>query len=703
MQLFQKSAGLKIWLGIWVLVLLVPTWRQSARQQWQGSTVVFNAFENGLTRERLSQMAARTPGDFEPALELFRQRSFSIGGSNSPTTDSPPLVRFFDDYAALSRRFPRENAIRQAWLLDVTRGPLQIESAALYARLGPNRRPNTVRPNWIAPRQLEAALNAAREGAALEPQNSFFPWMESALLFAQRRPDEALQALERASKCQIFDDGTRQTVKRQLALLSRFQTLNWSDRLRVQGSLLLPHFAKISGTGRAALEIAARDYARGERRSALKITSVVARAGATLSDSNDLEIAVLIGDIIQRNAWQSALKNAKVAIAKPKNAARTAQENLAERVAADGENARRVAILARESGKESIAKQVFSTLPALRSDRLAIGLNAPIFESNGVSQRAKRLAMLFWLQGQLMRLSLAGAVAWLATVLLARRADVTTARPKMALWAAFCIGATAFCMGAGALLFGIDTFENLARPGYDDYRNRISLWGDYGRHFQFFLGLLWVFPAALAALWQSAKTLNWRFDTRNPGSLRSLQWLFYVLLAANLVAVIWLRSRQFGKEGGFPVEDFYQWAVWSAIIAIGVGAAWHLATTRGRARFGALLFWCAPLLILTSQTLLSPSEAGQIALSLGFAQFCVVASAYLTHWRPAPATQLCAFDFGNRLRTLAAILAVASAISYLGVKIAAAPAERNLNALIDLQLEIGEVAWLESREEKMGR
>lgn len=699
MHWLQKRLGLKLFVACWLLVLLIPNWREDAREQWGNETWSFDSPIGESTSKKTALLASRFPDDWAAQLEALNAHDNVYTFSTAATQGEAAKPRLFEAYAQLSRRFPRENEIRKAWLRDVTRGGLDIDVESAYAHPSPQKRPKK-QENWLPKVEIEAAIAAAREGAKIEPQNSFFPWMESALHFALKRPSDALAALERAAGCAFFDDGTTQTVRRRLELLGRVQNVGWGDKSRAMWSLLLPHLGKMSAIASAAMKISGQVHRRGEKVRALHIAATVARAAATLSNSQGT-IAVWVGDEIQQIAWHGALKNAGRDIESPRFAGGESLMETKERLAVyqshSEDLARTAAAYARELNQEPIAKQALNTLPHLKGRRLAASYQENAF--NGTFRDARRLAKAFWLQSRLLRFSLVSAVLWVVAFALTFRAALPAdLKRTMAVWAAFCVGATAVLLGVGVVYFGLGSTDGF----FLDDGERVSSYAlEYARNLSGLVVLLWSFPVIVTALLNAVKdhaVKRPRLTLEKHGfsAQRMVKILIYGVMSVSVATFFFIVG--YAPSGGSDWERIavaLLFVFGASVVAAGV---FHAATTSGNQRIAAILVWAVPWLLLSAMAV-RESFYGTVwvVLILAIALVFVGLSAHLTNWRPAPLTLRFFFEVLARARVLAATLAVASAIFYLGVRIGVLPEEARMNALIDTQLKIGEVAWLEER------
>ncbi len=73
---------------------------------------------------------------------------------------------------------------------------------------------------WITftPAELEQSIKIARQGRQLEPDNSFFDWMLAYFLFAARRDQEALAALDEGAGKPRYDSHVRDDIQAAIAV-----------------------------------------------------------------------------------------------------------------------------------------------------------------------------------------------------------------------------------------------------------------------------------------------------------------------------------------------------------------------------------------------------------------------------------------------------------------------------------------------------
>lgn len=201
MRFIGKKLGLIIWAIVVIGILSVPAWRVRAGRQWESVTqnlekrfapaesdemvVANSALPPATASDEIPQDQFSDPWEREAARRFPDDPVAQIAplhrpGGHQPMAPNNPraneiVARYFARYDALERRFPNSNAVRAQRLRDVTRGDIPLSIP-----LGPQ--PDAPDQKFDAPplfsaqrAQWENALQTARAGARIEPDNAFFP------------------------------------------------------------------------------------------------------------------------------------------------------------------------------------------------------------------------------------------------------------------------------------------------------------------------------------------------------------------------------------------------------------------------------------------------------------------------------------------------------------------------------------------------
>ncbi|WP_395095159.1 hypothetical protein [Armatimonas sp.] len=143
---------------------------------------------------------------------------------------------------------------------------------------------------------LEAALADARQGAALDSQNGFFPTMEAVTLYGLKRDSEAEIALHRAALCPNFDDGTRTEVTgvRELRRLARGPQLGITE-IAQAAATLFPHYSLLRALARLATVHAVEHEKSGDITGGLALRRDTLAVAEKLRDQSSSHIGTLVG------------------------------------------------------------------------------------------------------------------------------------------------------------------------------------------------------------------------------------------------------------------------------------------------------------------------------------------------------------------------------------------------------------------------
>ncbi|HEX8833862.1 MAG TPA: hypothetical protein VF719_06660, partial [Abditibacteriaceae bacterium] len=134
MDWFKRNLGVKIFIVIWLLVLILPLWRSRASRHWQSDQLMDPI---ALTNEQAPApvVLGLTPQNEVKAARLFPNDSIAqtLQPAGSLLRAQPKVEKVFTAYATLSTRFPRDLLVRALWLRDATRGSLPVEGPELMA------------------------------------------------------------------------------------------------------------------------------------------------------------------------------------------------------------------------------------------------------------------------------------------------------------------------------------------------------------------------------------------------------------------------------------------------------------------------------------------------------------------------------------------------------------------------------------------
>lgn len=269
-------------LGAVLLLALLPGTRDLLHEQLRLQTLGPMA---GQGEPDYKAIAARHPRDFQIQLVAAMDETRKLAAGAGGTRDVAPLLRLrarFGDSPSLLANLLRISTLKLS-------SGKRLKS---YTRVRNYRN--------LAPGPAERALwpfydEAAAAGERVDPQNAYFPFMRSVVLFALERDTEALAAIRRASVLPRWDEYLLDEAEgrwRMHELATGVRSAR--ERARATHSLLLPHYPGLRAAAEAALSIAEEEELAGRRGQGLEIRRAVAACGEIMR----AESACLIGSLV---------------------------------------------------------------------------------------------------------------------------------------------------------------------------------------------------------------------------------------------------------------------------------------------------------------------------------------------------------------------------------------------------------------------
>jgi hypothetical protein len=231
----------------------------------------------------------------------------------------PPRLRFVS-YAELAREHPdqvlplicalnwmqgRDGRIAGPWE-DPAGWTMQSAGASVVV---PTLRPGIGGPssaipeNNYLPSDLILALELARRGQKLEPDNTFFDWMAARALFALNRDDEASEVLIAASRKTGFDLHYRDWWDASFGAAGRGAPLLAEEKTAQVGFVLLPYITNLIHVQRLALWSAMQKEDAGDVAGALEIEGALWRLLITMHRRALLGIESSIAARLVQGVW----------------------------------------------------------------------------------------------------------------------------------------------------------------------------------------------------------------------------------------------------------------------------------------------------------------------------------------------------------------------------------------------------------------
>ena len=299
-----------LWLPL-VIVWALPLTRPVARLQMFGSPLIrYNVVSMGeLWRELLWDSSdskanplpdvSAHPTDLD--LHLWQWSWMNSWGGETVTrpVDATLSKRFPDQAVALALEIRQSN-------LDDALGNLGGQPVTPPPG-GPGGAPPgggvaASRPSSAKIARLE---KLARAGQQLEPGNAFW-WIQEAVAQELReQPKRALLLLERAARCSVYDDKTREIARRSLAAFEGRHALAWEEKLEIATRIVTNE-----DTGQQARFWGNR--ARFRRKSndtsgALRYAGALAAIGALMQQPSNTGANYDNGRLWQMEAWRLSL------------------------------------------------------------------------------------------------------------------------------------------------------------------------------------------------------------------------------------------------------------------------------------------------------------------------------------------------------------------------------------------------------------
>ena len=714
MQFIRSRFGIVLWCAIALVITAVPTFRWRASHQLESPLLSFSSpfgdepekpqRDYGLSPRREEQAAHQFSADpFAQLAALHGAKLYNITLALGEKPDNNSKVirvqnEYYAHYDALERRFPNNNAVRAQHLRDIASGWFDIKEGPSSKFDRDRQNSSDKRPRSLSETLLKSAIQSAREGARREPDNAFFPWMEAALEFSLRNDNAAIAALQKAGECTRFQDYVSDTLLERLRLLRQLRPTGWEDDYYEMSGVLLPHYSQIGIAARATMGRARLARARGDEARALEIAGILQRAGAVLAQSEGLILTRLYGQIVCVMAWKTILENEP-----------SVTKSLFDDKNRTDDNSRRIAALfavyAREHQRPDLAGQAQSITAKFSATQLSTDYKSS--DIADFSKQAPLLGKAFFLGGVALIFGLSATIAWLLSWPFSRREQEAKSRRQSLLWAMFAAGASPMILGAAVILlpkqitdFWSDSYR-INEPA-DKLTGALKLLNDYHGTA---LALLWVAPIVIAMLLHLFRQLNggiWRNEPDgNFNWKRITAAILSIGFSVSLIGIVLGLQQTVDSVFNriFPVA-MITWFSCSFI-----GGILLMLWSRGKARPVAISLVCA--LWLGVAALMNGSSGDGpfysailwflAGLSALYALFFAARSGQL------PATQIKDFLFqlAARTRIAAGVLALLCAIAYFGITLWTIPVEHQTRAMMQRQLQIGEVAWL--REQMAAR
>jgi len=261
--------GIIIFAAVWVLILAVPKTRGILRSQIEESKsqqqYLFLPFGNNALNISDAQKYMKSSND--PAVKmtlLLNQQTTHI------FTTRTEAIKQYDN---LLKQYPKNLwLIKKRLIASISYGFKLPMDSTFRKRIYPDYMPNISKAeNQQFQREIPRALQIALYGEKLDPENSFFNWMQASLLFAQDKPEFALQALEKGARKKYFDDGFGGSRKASIIAAEITGRNLFEERFLANYSVFLEDMPILTETNMAAVSRGALAEHHGDQQQALKI------------------------------------------------------------------------------------------------------------------------------------------------------------------------------------------------------------------------------------------------------------------------------------------------------------------------------------------------------------------------------------------------------------------------------------------------
>jgi len=270
-------------------LLLLPGTRTLLKTQMRMQTLTYSTTTD-FSQERAA--AARLAEDYPVQLALATKiPPAPLDSGFSPNHSLEQSKARNRRIAALAQQFPNSPSVYANELRYMTLGDMHLKR-----ELKPADMPADVKVYVPSEETQEMFLTAAQKGAALDPDNAYFPMMETVGLLAAHRDREAMDALKTAGRCRQW----REYFQDDLDGQNRLQSAAYGEQGAVQhlvtaASLLFPQYAQLRSAAQVTARLAAQEEFAGNTAEGIEIRHALMRCGGLMRSQGSSQITVLVG------------------------------------------------------------------------------------------------------------------------------------------------------------------------------------------------------------------------------------------------------------------------------------------------------------------------------------------------------------------------------------------------------------------------
>ena len=246
--------------------------------------------------ERARRIVDNSPTDYRLQLAY----AIMAASQNSQAQSLRILARRFPDRPGLYAHILRYDTLQTISLRHKEPRPPAPQN--LPVKLPPPTPPSA---------QALAAFDvAAVQGARLDPQNAYFPFIRSVGLFAANRDREAVESIKLASAKATWDDYASEEMRATLHLYDGvWGRTSFLNRVAAPAATLFPHYASLRAATRVAVDLAGKAERTHRAREGIEIRHAIMRIASIMRPQSSTNIGSLVAVALARVA-ASRIENA---------------------------------------------------------------------------------------------------------------------------------------------------------------------------------------------------------------------------------------------------------------------------------------------------------------------------------------------------------------------------------------------------------
>jgi hypothetical protein len=325
--------------------------------------------------------------------------------------------------------------------------------------------------DWLSPEQRKQTIRIAQLGERIDPNNSFYNWVEAICWYDLGENEKALDAFQRGSLKTNYNDGSLQDTRNRLYVQQLIIPPILEDRWLAVAGQLFPQYAIMRHANQIAIWQGAMQERAGNNQRALEIYGAQLRLSQAMLKDTDNSIGWFVARAMIWNTWTSFKRH------RLREKERFAREDDAGKKVLFRQRAQRFADYAQTYGRSDLAKQALSTAKSITSNPL---YGHKLFENFFLFlpiSNLKTLGLLKWSGAMFLELILAAivfwgfiaALIWFVEKVILAKANVPQISPKPA-GSILCVIFVLICViGGTAILLAkvwssIDLFEIMFFP-----------------------------------------------------------------------------------------------------------------------------------------------------------------------------------------------------------------------------------------------